>query len=373
MTGRRAARLAAGLASVSLLACSSAALSRDEIEARLAELNLPDGFAIDVYARVPGARQIAVAPDGSRVYVSNRGGSVYAVTDEDGDGRADDVAVLRGGLHRPSGLAVDEDGTLYVAEQNRVLRFPAGGGEPEVVLPEGTIPDASHHGTREMGIGPDGRIYVAIGVPCNICMPEGITDAIIRLDRDGTNVETYARGVRNSVGLDWHPETGELFFTDNGGDNIGNEIPPDELNRAPEPGLHFGYPYVWGDGEPYPQFEGREPPRETTPPAVPFDAHAAALGIHFYEGGMFPEAYRHDAFVAQHGSWNRQPPIGYRVVRVRFDDGGNPEGTEVFADGWLRADGRAWGRPVDVAELPDGSLLVADDGAGVVYRISYGG
>ena len=367
---RTAGPLLAGLASLGVIACSPA-LSQGQLESRLDELNLPEGFAIELYARVSDARQLAVADDGATVYVSTRDGSVYAVTDENRDGEPEDVAVLRDDLYHPSGLAVAEDGTLYVAERNRVLSY--ADGEWGVVLPEGTVPDESRHGTREAGLGPDGKIYVAVGVPCNICMPEGIEDAIVRMDRDGSNLEVYAEGVRNSVGLDWHPETGELFFTDNGGDRIGNEIPPDELNRAPEPGLHFGYPYVWGDGQPYPQFADVEPPEPTVPPALPFEAHVAALGIDFYEGGMFPEEYRHDAFLAQHGSWDRTPPIGYRVMRVRFDDRGDPVGKEVFVDGWLQANGEAWGRPVDVEELPDGSLLVSDDGAGAVYRITYRG
>jgi glucose/arabinose dehydrogenase len=177
--------------------------------------------------------------------------------------------------------------------------------------------------------------------------------------------------VRNSVGFDWHPVTGEMFFTDNGGDDLGDLIPPDELNRAWGPELHFGYPFVYGDGVPYPQFAGRAPPVETTAPALTLDAHAAALGIHFYRGPMFPDGFRNDAFVAQHGSWNRTDPIGYRIMRVRFDADGQPTGKEVFVDGWLARDGQPWGRVVDITELQDGSLLVSDDLAGLVYRITY--
>jgi glucose/arabinose dehydrogenase len=188
--------------------------------------------------------------------------------------------------------------------------------------------------------------------------------------QDGHELEVFARGVRNSLGLDWHPGTSELFFTDNGGDQLGDEVPPDELNRAPERDLHFGYPYLYGPGQPYPQFAGREPPGPVTQPEVNFDAHVAALGVHFYRGRMFPQDYRHDAFVAQHGSWNRSDPIGYRIMRVRFDADGRPTGQEVFIEGWL-GQGGAWGRPVDVAELPDGSLLVSDDEAGVIYRVKY--
>jgi glucose/arabinose dehydrogenase len=193
------------------------------------------------------------------------------------------------------------------------------------------------------------------------------------MNRDGHKLEIFARGVRNSVGFDWHPVTGEMFFTDNGGDDLGDLIPPDELNRAQEPDLHFGYPFVYGDGVPYPQLAGREPAVETIAPALAFEAHAAALGIRFYRGAMFPDEFRNDAFVAQHGSWNRTDPIGYRIMRVRFDDDGLPIGQEVFVDGWLGDDGQFWGRVVDIAGLPDGSLLVSDDFAGLIYRITYTG
>ncbi|MGH6921418.1 MAG: PQQ-dependent sugar dehydrogenase, partial [Geminicoccaceae bacterium] len=231
----------------------------------------------------------------------------------------------------------------------------------------------ANHDGGGIGFGPDGKLYVAIGAPCNICEVTGFEGTIIRMNPDGHNLEIFARGVRNSVGFDWHPVTGEMFFTDNGGDNLGDLVPPDELNRAKEPGLHFGYPFVYGDGVPYPQLADRLPPTETTAPAVAFEAHVAALGIHFYRGAMLPDDFRNDALVAQHGSWNRTDPIGYRIMRVRFDDQGLPVGKEVFVDGWLGDDGDAWGRVVDIAELPDGSLLVSDDLAGLVYRITYPG
>lgn len=237
-------------------------------------------------------------------------------------------------------------------------------------MPPGVLPDFRHHGWRYAAFGPDGRLYVTVGAPCNICEVRGFEGTIARLRPDGHELEVVARGVRNSLGLDWHPRTGELFFTDNGGDQLGDRIPPDELNRAPERDLHFGYPYRYGAGIPYPQFAGQEPPGPTTDPVLEFEAHVAALGIRFYRGRMFPEDYRHDALVAQHGSWNRTDPIGYRLVRVRFDDAGRPTGSEVFVDGWLEGDD-AWGRPVDLAELPDGSLLVSDDHAGLIYRITY--
>jgi glucose/arabinose dehydrogenase len=337
----------------------------------LDRLDLPQGFEIEVFAEVPGARSLAVADGGRKIYVGTRDEDVYAVLDSERDGVADGVLRVASGLKVPNGLAAT-DGRLFVVEQHRIVRFEPD-GKVEIVVPPGVLPDFRHHGWRYAGLGPDGKLYVAIGAPCNVCEVAGFEGTIIRMDPDGHNLEIFARGVRNSVGFDWHPVTGEIFFTDNGGDNLGDLVPPDELNRAQEPGLHFGYPFVYGEGVPYPQLAGRAPPTETTAPAVAFEAHVAALGIHFYRGAMFPDDFRNDALVAQHGSWNRTDPIGYRIMRVRFDDQGLPVGKEVFVDGWLGGDGRPWGRVVDIAELPDGSLLVSDDFAGLVYRITYAG
>jgi glucose/arabinose dehydrogenase len=335
----------------------------------LERLDLPPGFEIEVFAEVPGARSLAVADGGRKVYVGTRDEEVYAVLDSERDGIADGVLHVATGLKVPNGLAA-MDGRLFVAEQNRIIRFEPD-GKVDTVVPAGVLPDFRHHGWRYAGFGPDGKLYVAIGAPCNICEVAGFEGTIIRMNPDGHNLEVFARGVRNSVGFDWHPVTGEMFFTDNGGDDLGDLIPPDELNRATEQGLHFGYPFVYGDGVPYPQFAGREQPTEMIGPALAFEAHAAALGIRFYRGAMFPADFRNNAFVAEHGSWNRTDPIGYRIMRVRFDDEGLPVGKEVFVGGWLGGDGRAWGRVVDIAELPDGSLLVSDDLLGLVYRITY--
>lgn len=337
----------------------------------LERLNLPPGFQIEVFAEVPGARSLAVAEGGRKIYVGTRGSDLFAVLDAGRDGIADEVIHVAAGLNVPNGVAA-QNGRLFIVEQDRIIRLGPS-GEREVVVPDGVLPDSYHHGWRYAGFGPDGKLYVAIGAPCNICEPSSFEGTIIRLRSDGHHLEIFARGIRNSVGFDWHPVTGELFFTDNGGDGLGDLIPPDELNRAPEPWLHFGYPYVYGENVPYPQFADRQPPPETIGPAVPFEAHVAALGIHFYRGSMLPAEYRNDALVAQHGSWDRSDPIGYRIVRVRFDEQGRPVGKEVLVDGWLGSDGRPWGRVVDIAELPDGSLLVSDDFAGVIYRITYRG
>jgi glucose/arabinose dehydrogenase len=319
---------------------------------------------------VPGARSLRVAEGGARIYVSTRGSEVFAILDPERDGIANDVVAIAGGLEAPNGLALTADDALLIVEQHRILRLD-GGGRAEVVVPSGVLPDHSQHGWRYAGVGPDGKLYVALGAPCNVCRVKGFEGTIVRLRPDGHVLEIFARGIRNSVGFDWNPVTGEMFFTDNGADRLGDDIPPDELNRTPAPGLHFGFPYVYGDDIPYPQFEGREPPRATTPPALAFEAHVAALGIDFYEGRMFPAEYRNDAFVAEHGSWNRSPPIGYRIMRVRFSPAGRPQGKWVFIDGWLGPDGSVSGRPVDLEELPDGSLLISDDHAGVVYRVTY--
>jgi glucose/arabinose dehydrogenase len=341
-------------------------------EPPLVHLHLPPGFAIEEYAKVPGARSLLVADGGARVYVSTRGSEVFAILDPERDGHANQVVAVASGLKVPNGLALAPDGTLLIVEQDRIIDL-ASSGRAKVIVPRGVLPDRSEHGWRYAGLGPDGRLYVAVGAPCNVCEVKGFEGTIIRMRPDGRELQIFARGIRNSVGFDWHPVTGELFFTDNGGDNLGDDIPPDELNGAPEPGLDFGYPYVYGDNVPYPQFKDQTPPQPTKPPALAFEAHVAALGIHFYTGSMFPAEYRDDAFVAEHGSWNRSTPIGYRIMRVRFGPDGQPTGQEVFIDGWLGADGSVYGRPVDLKELPDGSLLISDDDNGLIYRITYRG
>jgi glucose/arabinose dehydrogenase len=345
-------------------------------EERLAGIRLPPGFAIELFARVPGARSLAPAPELGLLFVGSRGDAIHAVELRP-DGRAGAVRTALGGLNVPNGIAW-RDGFLYVAEQHRLVRFrirgPADLGaaaEPEVLYDR--LPDKRWHGWRYAGFGPDGRLYVAVGAPCNVCRVSGLEGTIVRFAPEGGPPEVYARGVRNSVGLDFHPRTGELYFTDNGADFMGDDEPPDELNHAPQPGLHFGFPYFGGGRSRTAEFRDEPPPGPTVPPAVAFGAHVAALGLHFYRGARFPAEYRTDAFVAQHGSWNRTVPDGYRVVRVRMTPDGRALGHEPFAEGWLMPDGRRWGRPVDIKELPDGSLLVSDDHAGAVWRISYGG
>ena len=344
-------------------------------ELPLHTLNLPPGFSIDLYADdVPNARAMALSPSGVVFVGSRRAGRVYAVVDRDGDHRAETVYTLAYGLNLPTGVAF-RDGSLYVAEVSRVLRFDdiearlERPPRPEVVID--TLPNDRHHGWKFIAFGPDGLMYVPVGAPCNVCErnDDPRYSAILRMRPDGTRLEPYAHGVRNSVGFDWHPETRELWFTDNGRDMLGDNLPADELNHAPQPGLHFGFPYCHEGEVPDPVYGSIRPCEDFEPPVVKLGPHVAALGMRFYTGSMFPEAYRHQVFVAQHGSWNRTSPIGYRVMRVKLA-GNQAEEYEVFVDGWLRG-AQAWGRPVDVLVMPDGALLVSDDRAGVIYRISY--
>lgn len=342
-------------------------------ELPVAGLSTPAGFRVAVWARVPGARSLALAPDGT-VFVGTRGeGSVWAVRDDDSDGRADRTVEIASGLRSPNGVAV-RDGDLYVAEIHRVLRFDDILGRlddpPAPVVVRDDFPTEGHHGWKFIRFGPDGKLYVPVGAPCNVCLEsDPIFASITRMQPDGSDREVFAHGVRNTVGFDWHPDTGELWFTDNGRDWLGDDLPPDELNRAAEPGLHFGFPFCHGGDLADPEFGDRRPCSEFVPPVAKLGPHVAALGMRFYTGGMFPSEYRGDVLIAEHGSWNRSTKIGYRVTRVRLD-GSRAVSYEPFIEGWLD-DGRVWGRPVDVEVLADGSLLVSDDHAGAIYRVTF--
>ena len=360
------------VAAAGLLGCGSAAVEGASVA--LERIELPDGFSIELFTdRVPGARSLVRSPEGT-IYVGTRAaGRVYAVRDEDGDGRGERVWTVASGLTSPNGVEFRE-GDLFVAEISRILRFPEIEGrlddppEPEVVF-DG-LPDDRHHGWRYLGFGPDGRLYFGVGAPCNVCDPGDPYASVARIDLAEPELEIYAEGVRNTVGFDWHPETGELWFTDNGRDWMGDDRPPDELNRAPRKGLHFGFPYCHGEDLPDPEFgEGKDCDRYRKP-AVELGPHVAALGMLFYRGTMFPIEYRGRIFIAEHGSWNRTVPIGYRVTIVEPSSDEEGRGYRPFASGWLQGE-EAWGRPVDLLELPDGSLLVSDDHVGAVYRISY--
>ncbi len=344
-----------------------------QAELPLNEIELPSGFTIDVYAEAPGARSLCTAPDGTVFVGTRERGVVYALRDVDGDGVAEMVRTIAAGLDSPNGVAF-ADGDLYVAEIRRVLRYPDilddldDPPTPEVFY--GGLPDEPRHGWKYIAFGPDGRLYLPVGAPCNVCDPDEPYCCLLAIAPEGDSVGVYARGIRNTVGFAWHPETGELWFTDNGRDWLGDDTPPDELNHAPRRGLHFGFPYLHGVDVRDPDYGDARPlDLEITPPALELGPHVAALGMLFHSGRSFPKGYAGDVFIAEHGSWNRSVPIGYRVMRVPFADG-RPAGYEVFAEGWLRGS-EAWGRPVDLLELTDGSLLVSDDRAGVVYRISH--
>jgi glucose/arabinose dehydrogenase len=354
----------------------------------LDQLKLPPGFAIELYATgVRNARQMALGDKGT-LFVGSRGArTVYAVVDQDGDKKGDQVHIIARGLASPSGIAF-RDGALYVAEISRVIRYDGIESKlespPEPVVVNDKLPTATHHGWKYLAFGPDGMLYVPVGAPCNICdrTPEDERFATItRMKPDGTGQEIFARGIRNTVGFDWHPRTRELWLTENGRDNMGDDVPPDELLRAHKPGLHFGFPFCHGGDTADPEFGAKRPCSEFEPPAMKLGAHVAAIGMKFYTGRMFPEEYRNQVFIAEHGSWNRSKPQGYRIMLVKLD-GSKAVSYTPFVEGWLRGArpsrgsmtlGDAWGRPSDVLVMPDGSLLIADDEAGVIYRVTYKG
>jgi glucose/arabinose dehydrogenase len=286
--------------------------------------------------------------------------------------RARKLHVLARDLELPTGVAY-RDGSLYVGALDRILRYEGIDGRladpPKPGAVRDDLPAERHHGAKVVSFGPDGLLYVAVGVPCNVCEPSARHGLIMRMKPDGGEAATYARGIRNSVGFDWHPGTRELWFTDNGRDLLGDDVPPDELNHAPRPGLHFGFPYCHGARISDPQFGGKRGCAEFNAPAQELAPHAASLGMRFYRGAQFPGEYRNRIFIAEHGSWNRSRKIGYRITMVSVE-GGKATGYQTFAEGWLQGE-KAWGRPVDVLTLPDGSLLISDDHAGAIYRVTY--
>jgi len=340
---------------------------------QLERIKLPPGFEIGVFSSdVPDARSLALGAGGV-LFVGTRASSVYAVRYE--GAKATGVTTVASGLNMPNGVAV-KDGALYVAEVGRILRFDdigkslASATIPRPAIVTDRFPRETHHGWKFIRFGPDGLLYVPVGAPCNVCEPDPARYALISTIRpDGSGYEVFASGVRNSVGFDWDPRTRELWFTDNGRDLLGDDLPSDELNHATKAGMHFGYPYCHQGDTPDPQF-GRRGCAEFAPPAVKLGPHVAALGMRFYTGTQFPAEYRNNIFVAEHGSWNRSKKIGYRIARVVVE-GGRAVKHETFAEGWLGSDESVWGRPVDLEVMPDGSLLVSDDHAGVIYRIAY--
>jgi glucose/arabinose dehydrogenase len=372
----------------------------DAIRANLRKVNLPPGFAIDLYAIVPDARHMAVAPSTNMLFVGTRKTTLWAVTDRNSDGVADEVKPFAPSLNfkQPNGVCWTRDGFLIVVEHNRVLNFPAAeffyeGPDVAVieVVPQGKLvpveEESYNHGARVCRVADDGKLYIALGQPHNVQPQKKIAlyeklgiGGVIRMNPfDGSGREVYARGMRNPVGITVNPKDKTIWTTDNQTDGMGDDTPPGELNRLTTVGAHYGYPWYSGRTKVSDEAAGYKlsqlpPPANIVWPQVEYPAHTAALGLTFYNGTKFPAKYQGGVFVAEHGSWNRSTPIGYRVMLTSLKGDGTADKTEVFADGFLdKETGIALGRPVDVAQMKDGSLLVSDDFAGAIYRIRYTG
>lgn len=359
---------------------SNAVIQYDEpiSELPIEKLNIPEGFKIEVYAdKIDGARSMAMGDDGTLFVGTRNDKTVYAVQDLDKDYRADHIRVLDSTLEVPNGIAF-KDGSLYVAEVGRLLRYDDIEANldsiPEPVVVYNDYPTEFHHGWKYIAFGPDDKLYVPVGAPCNICDSTVVDKryaTITRMNADGSDREIYANGVRNSVGFTWHPETKELWFTDNGRDMLGDDIPPCELNRVAEAGQHFGYPYCHGGTVKDPEFGDQKPCSDFVAPVQALGAHVAPLGVKFNTGTMFPDSYKNTAFIAEHGSWNRSKKVGYRISLVTLE-GNKAVSYKTFLDGWLDEEAQeAFGRPVDLLFLADGSLLISDDYGDAIYRVSY--
>jgi glucose/arabinose dehydrogenase len=365
-----------------------------EIEKTLAHIKLPPGFKISLYAQVPDARMIAVGPQGVVTFVSTRKDKVYALTDRTRSGAASEVKEFAPAVtfNNPNGVCFSKDGFLFTVEQNRILSFPAAEffyETPDVavatVVKQGALippsEESFNHSARVCRVGPDNKLYVAVGQPYNVPAPEKYEmyrkaglGSIMRMDRDGANREIFAHGIRNSVGMDFSPKDKTLWFTDNQVDGMGDDIPPGEINHATKMGQDFGFPWYGGGHTRTVEYKDQTPPADLVFPAVEEVAHAADLGMMIYSGKMFPSEYKGAIFSAQHGSWNRTVPVGARVMVTKIKEDGTADGpSQPFAEGWLNADGEYDGRPVDVEQMRDGSLLVSDDFTGAVYRITYQG
>ncbi len=340
----------------------------------LDKIKLPQGFTISVYAEVKNARSLTLSPNGI-LFVGNRtGNKVYAVVDENKDGTGDKVYTVASGLESPNGVAF-KDGSLYIAGISTILRLDSIetrlANPPQPLTVYNKYPSDGHHGWKFISFGPDGKLYVPVGAPCNICeKPNPVYSSITRINKDGSGMEVFASGIRNSVGFDWHPITKELWFTENGTDNMGDNVPEDELNRAPQKGMHFGFPYCHQGNVLDTKYSEGKNCSEYVAPVKTLGPHVAALGMRFYTGNMFPAEFRNAIFIAKHGSWNRSTPLGYDVTVATLN--GNAISTyTTFASGWLRPDNSVIGRPVDVQQMRDGALLVSDDYNGAIYRIVY--
>ncbi|MBX2940214.1 MAG: sorbosone dehydrogenase family protein [Ferruginibacter sp.] len=337
-------------------------------------IRLPEGFHIAVYAKVQGARSMALSDNGT-LYVGTMGKNVYAVVDEDKDGKADQVYTVAKNLNTPNGVAW-KNGDLYIATISSILKLEKMDDRlqdpPAPVKVYDQYPTDRHHGWKFIAFGPDDKLYVPVGAPCNICESKNpVYASITRIHADGSNMEIFAKGVRNTVGFTWHPETKHLWFTDNGRDNMGDDMPADELNTAPTSGMHFGYPYCHQGNTLDPEFGKGKSCDDYVAPVQNLTPHGAALGLRFNTGNQFPASFKNSLFIAEHGSWNRSEPIGYRVGMVQLDASGKSTGFTTFADGWLQPGGKVTGRPVDVQFLQDGSMLISDDYSNLIYRVTY--
>ena len=376
--------LAISFTTILIMSCGSSGTespssSESEVSSLpLEEINLPEGFTISIYAdNLKNARSMALSPDGTLFVGTQKEGNIYAVRDTDGDFKVDETYVIDSGLRSPNGVAI-KDGDLYIADVENLWIYRNVESDLQNPVSRELIyddyPKDFHHGWKYIAFGPDGKLYVPVGAPCNICESQNeLYASITRMDPDGSNREIYAHGVRNTVGFTWHPDTGEMWFTDNGRDLMGDEVPPCELNKVTVAGQHYGYPYCHGGSIKDPEFGDKYPCDDFVKPAQQLGPHVAPLGIKFYDGNQFPEDYNGHAFIAEHGSWNRSKKIGYRISMVRIEKN-EAVSYETFADGWLDDEAQeVWGRPVDVLIMPDGSMLVSDDMANVIYRIAYSG
>jgi glucose/arabinose dehydrogenase len=379
--------------SLEMLTIAQTGPQADAIKDTLKKIKLPAGFKVELYAIVPDARNMAVGTNAGVVFVGTRKTKVWAVTDRDKDRVADEVKVFAPSINFnvPNGVAFSKDGFLYVAEHNRVLVFPAAEyfyEGPDVaafnVVPQGklipTSEESYNHGARVIKVGPDGKLYITLGQPYNVSPTDKLKlydevgiGGIIRMDTDGKNREVIAKGVRNAGGMSFNPKDKSLWWNDNQVDGMGDLIPPGETNRWTKVGQHFGFPWYGGGKVRTTEYKDSTPPADIVFPVAEHDAHAADMGAHFYTGKQFPTKYQGGYFWAQHGSWNRTNPVGARVMFMPVNADGSAGKPEPFAEGWLTEDGEYLGRPIDVAQLPDGSMLVSDDFAGAIYRISYVG
>lgn len=339
------------------------------------DFTLPPGFNISIYVEnLPGARSMTLSPSGI-IYIGSRSeGNVYALLDTNKDYKIDKTITLLKNLNIPNGVAF-KNGSLFVAEQNRVLRFDNIeqdlNNPPQAKVVNDNFPNEASHGWKYLAFGPDNKLYVPVGAPCNVCLENDTRFAsLMRMNEDGSQLEVYASGIRNTVGFTWHPVTNELWFTDNGRDLLGDNIPPDELNKAPTIGLHFGFPFIFGNSILDPDFGQNVDTTKFVKPVQELGPHVASLGLKFYTGNMFPSEYKNQIFIAEHGSWNRSEKIGYRVTMVKIDESGKALQYTPFIEGWLK-NGNVSGRPVDILVLDDGSMLVSDDDGGRIYRVTY--